>query len=181
MKAALITPLVSSFALTWKRNVDKEKDQDESGGYQMRWVFGVDRISTPPVSHSSQSQQLTQIKDQRQNKLTLKSSNTSIWFWMMGTVLRSFSVFMVLITPSDLQMEGKLLKTSVTVTTYMTTIAALSICLIILHGNQLVSSLNCFISLIQRQWCHTINNKIVNKVPVTYPLFTLVKSKATCL
>lgn len=37
--------------------------------------------------------------------LTLKSSSTSIWFWMMGIVLRSFSVFMVLITPSDLGKE----------------------------------------------------------------------------
>lgn len=36
-------------------------------------------------------------------KLTLKSNRASIWFWMIGMVLRSFSVFMVLITPSTLK------------------------------------------------------------------------------
>lgn len=35
-------------------------------------------------------------------RLTLKSRRASIWFWIMGIVLSSFSVFMVLITPSTL-------------------------------------------------------------------------------
>lgn len=48
----------------------------------------------------------TRVNQQNQYwALTLKSSNTSIWFWMIGMVLRSFSVFMVLITPSDLWKE----------------------------------------------------------------------------
>lgn len=35
-------------------------------------------------------------------KLTLKSRRASIWFWIMGIVFSSFSVFIVLITPSTL-------------------------------------------------------------------------------
>lgn len=41
------------------------------------------------------------------SSLTLKSRSTSIWFWTIGIVLRSFSVFMVLISPSDLRRERK--------------------------------------------------------------------------
>lgn len=52
----------------------------------------------------------TWMKCNHERTLTLKSSNTSIWFWMIGTVLRSFSVFMVLITPSDLWKKENLNK-----------------------------------------------------------------------
>lgn len=41
--------------------------------------------------------------DEEISSCTWKSSSASSWFWMMGRVLISFSVFMVRITPSALK------------------------------------------------------------------------------
>ena len=77
IKAALITPFVSSLALTCgpythTNDYIHHEWKGTLGGVEVDFL------------------------------LTLKSRSTSIWFWMMGMVFRSFSVFTVLITPSDL-------------------------------------------------------------------------------
>lgn len=104
MKAALMTPFVSSLALTWKRGRDVDNDQF--------YVCHIKPVWKKKIANNTWCQQVSAIDwDANQCSqywiLTLKSSNTSIWFWMMGIVLRSFSVFMVLITPSDLWTKRK--------------------------------------------------------------------------
>ena len=115
MKAALMTPLVSSLALTWgeaisqhiylpaspQRFVDIEKQ---------RLCMWANASWLPFAASSAQSARsrwaalLHEVQScgRLHLKLTLKSRRASIWFWIMGIVLSSFSVFMVLITPSTL-------------------------------------------------------------------------------
>lgn len=115
--------------------------------------------------------------------LTLKSRRASIWFWMMGMVLSSFSVLMVLMTPSTLsdRTTTKTRGTMVFITDHRT----------FWTENWPKSSstkeFSFTVSVCLRvQICSSAVRK---KFPVlkwwqtfcSYPRLTLVKSKATCL
>lgn len=112
MKAALMTPLVSSLALTWgkaisqdiyfavssKRFVETEKQS------LCMWTLSLCDNASDFVCTSLSAICTLRLQSygRLHLKLTLKSRRASIWFWIMGMVLSSFSVFMVLITPSTL-------------------------------------------------------------------------------
>lgn len=113
MKAALMTPLVSSLALTWGKTISQDvylrrhtkhtRTQPVLCGLRY-WVW----LCLQYCSLSTICARELQSRRRLHLKLTLKSRRASIWFWIMGIVLSSFSVFMVLITPSTLcgEMDG---------------------------------------------------------------------------
>lgn len=119
MKAALMTPLVSSLALTWGKAItfvlqllhsdlltQKNQRLYMRAKIMCLTLFAAASAQSAHSRRASFSLRELQSRGRLHLKLTLKSRRASIWFWIMGIVLSSFSVFMVLITPSTLSRRG---------------------------------------------------------------------------
>lgn len=95
-----MTPLVSSLALTWGKAASQHIHLTASSGADLLTKRKKKRLQTR-MKHPDSAAALSAAGGFTL-KLTLKSRRASIWFWIMGIVFSSFSVFMVLITPSTL-------------------------------------------------------------------------------